>query len=59
MRLIKEPLEVDFEFEPRPLTKEEREQISSYIKAFKARNSKIKATIRYSKDTTRPKKVIA
>jgi hypothetical protein len=39
MGLIREPLEVDFEFDPRPLTKDEKEQISTYIKAYKIKHS--------------------
>jgi hypothetical protein len=39
MGLIREPLEVDFEFDPRPLTKEEKEKISNYIRAYKAKHS--------------------
>lgn len=39
MGLIREPLEVDFEFDPRPLTKEEKEKISNYIKEYKAKHS--------------------
>ena len=33
MGLIKEPLDVDFEVEPRPLTKTEEKAISDFIKA--------------------------
>ena len=40
MGLIREPLEVDFEFDPSPLTEKEKEEISNYIKAYKARSSK-------------------
>jgi hypothetical protein len=40
MGLIKEPLEVDFEFDPKPLTKEEKEKISNYIKAYKAKQER-------------------
>ena len=43
MGLIKEPLNVDFEFDPKPLTNEEREKISKYIKAYKTKNAQ-KAT---------------
>ena len=39
MGLIREPLEVDFEFDPRPLTKEEKEKISAYIIAYKIKHS--------------------
>ncbi len=37
MGLIKEPLEVDFLVDSRPLTKEEEIAISEYIKADKAK----------------------
>lgn len=37
MSLIKEPLDVDFVVESRPLTKEEEKAISEFIKADKAR----------------------
>ena len=39
MRQIKKPLEVDFEVDPRPLTKEEQLTISEYIKADKAKRA--------------------
>ncbi len=37
MGLIKEPLNVDFYVDPRPLTKEEREKISRHIREYKAK----------------------
>jgi len=39
MRRIKESLEVDFEVDPRPLTKEEQLTISEFIKADKAKRA--------------------
>ena len=39
MGLIKEPLDVDFEVEPRPLTKTEEKAISDFIKADKEKRS--------------------
>ncbi|MBK7691646.1 MAG: hypothetical protein IPJ31_11180 [Bacteroidetes bacterium] len=42
MELIKEPLEIDFVVDPRPLTKEEQIRISEYIKADKAKGNLIK-----------------
>jgi len=39
MRRIKEPLEVDFEVDPRPLTKEEQLTISEFIKEDKAKRA--------------------
>jgi hypothetical protein len=35
MGLIKEPLDIDFEVDPRPLTKEEEKAISDFIRADK------------------------
>jgi hypothetical protein len=35
MRLIREPLEVDFFVDPKPLTENEKKMISDYIKADK------------------------
>ena len=40
MGLIREPLDVDFVVDPRPLTDKEKKQISDYIRAYKARHSK-------------------
>jgi len=38
MGLIKEPLNIDFTVDPRPLTEEEQKAISNYIQAEKAKN---------------------
>ena len=43
MGLIREPLDVDFYVEPRPLTKEEREKISRHIREYKAKMAKRKS----------------
>ncbi len=43
MGLIREPLDVDFYVDPRPLTKEEREKISQHIREYKAKMDKRKA----------------
>lgn len=40
MGLIKEPLHVDFEVDPRPLTETERKLISAFIKADKLKREK-------------------
>lgn len=40
MGLIREPLDVDFYVNPRPMTKEDEKAISDYIKADKAKRSK-------------------
>lgn len=42
MGLIKEPLNVDFYVESKPLTKKEREAISDHIRRYKARATKRK-----------------
>ena len=39
MGLIREPLDVDFYVDPTPLTKEEREAISKYIREYKAKHA--------------------
>lgn len=43
MGLIKEPLDVDFYVDPRPLTNEEREKISQHIREYKAKMAKQKS----------------
>jgi len=50
MGLIKEPLDVDFEVDPRPLTKKEELAISEFIKADKAKRALLE------KKTTKVKK---
>jgi|JI6StandDraft_1071083.scaffolds.fasta_scaffold60260_3 hypothetical protein len=50
MRIIKEPLNIDFVVENRPLTKEEERQISEYISfQKKKRESKNNTKTRVSK----------
>ncbi len=41
MGLIKEPLDVDFVVDPRPLTEKERRMISDFIKADKLKRAKM------------------
>lgn len=41
MGLIKEPLDVDFVVNPRPLTKKEQLAISEFIKADKAKRASL------------------
>jgi hypothetical protein len=41
MGLIKEPLNVDFVVDPRPLTDKERKMISDFIKADKLKKGKL------------------
>ena len=43
---IKEPLDVDFFVDPKPITKADRERISEYIKADKDKRKKQKASMR-------------
>jgi hypothetical protein len=40
MGLIKEPLEIDFVVDPRPLTNKERKLIKDFIKADKLKRTK-------------------
>ncbi len=40
MGLIKEPLDVDFVVDPRPLTEKERKMISDFIKADKLKRAR-------------------
>ncbi|MGB8492067.1 MAG: hypothetical protein WCE64_13505 [Bacteroidales bacterium] len=40
MGLIKEPKEIDFYVDPRPLTKEEEKRISDFIKADKKKSKR-------------------
>jgi hypothetical protein len=40
MGLIKEPLDVDFEVEPKALTQKEKEAISQYILDYKTKQAK-------------------
>jgi len=50
MGIIKEPLDVDFIVDPRPLTKKEQEMISNYIKADKEKRAKYTAKPRTTKN---------
>jgi hypothetical protein len=50
MGLIKEPLDVDFTVDPRPLTKAEQKAISDFIKADKEKRlAKAKRIIKHKK----------
>jgi hypothetical protein len=44
MGLIREPLEVDFFFDPKPLNKKEQKMISDFIKADKEKRRKEEKT---------------
>ena len=52
MGLIKEPLDVDFYVDSRPLTKKEREAISKHIREYKAMMAKRKSRTTASKKKT-------
>lgn len=52
MGLIKEPLDVDFYVDPRPLTKKEREAISQHIREYKEKMAKRKNRKAVSKKRT-------
>ncbi len=45
MGLIKEPLEIDFLVDPRPLTTEEKQAISDFIAADKAKRKKQRKSV--------------
>lgn len=49
MGLIREPLDVDFYVDPRPLTNEERGKISQHIREYKAKMPKQKNRKTYKK----------
>lgn len=49
MGLIREPLDVDFYVDPKPLTKEEREKISLHIREYKAKLARLKNRKKLSK----------
>jgi len=58
MGLIKEPLEVDFIVDPRPLTKKEQLAISEYIKADKAKRALLEKQPAKAKAAKRKKETI-
>ncbi len=53
MGIIKEPLDVDFFVDPRPLTKEELEKISAFIEADKNHRKQIDFNKRHIRTTSR------
>ncbi len=55
MGLIKEPLDVDFYVDPRPITKEDEKAISDYIKADRLKRSKKAERINTSGNIVLPK----
>jgi hypothetical protein len=44
MGLVREPMDVDFFVDPRPLTKEEEKMISDYIKSDKQKRKHLKTS---------------
>jgi hypothetical protein len=56
MGLIREPLNVDFVVDPRSLTKEEKEAISTYIREYKIKHTDKKKTLKPPK--TREKEIV-
>jgi len=55
MGLIKEPLEMDFFIDPKPLSKEEIQKIRDYIKADKKSRKKLKANQKQEIHTLMPR----
>jgi len=53
MGFIKEPLDVDFYVDPRPLTKKEKEAISLHIRKYKEKMAKQKNRKAVSKKKNR------
>jgi hypothetical protein len=53
MGLIKEPLDVDFVVDPRPLTKAEQQSISEFIRADKEKRNqkKVRSNVRGMRKT--------
>lgn len=56
MGLIREPLDVDFEVDPKPLTQKEKEAIRQYIREYKAKKTP-KSIRRSQKIETRGKTI--
>lgn len=57
MGIIKEPLDVDFVVDPRPLTEKERKMISDFIKADKIKKSKMSERLKKSRNKKNKAKV--
>ena len=55
MGIVREPMGVDFEFIPRPLTKKEKEKINKIIQDFKKKQA-AKTSSPKLKKTAKPKK---
>ena len=59
MGLIREPLDVDFVVDPCPLTEKEKQQISEYIRTYKARHAKKHSTKKVLRTVSSRKKATA
>jgi len=57
MGLIKEPLDVDFIVDPRPLTKKEQHAISDFIKADKEKRALLEKRTKKTKAKNRTKTI--
>lgn len=57
MGLIKEPLDVDFVVDPRPLTKKEQLAISAFIKADKEKRALLEKRPKKTKTKNRTKAI--
>jgi hypothetical protein len=57
MGLIREPLDVDFVVDPRPLTKQEEIAISEYIKADKEKRKLKKQRVKARRTTLKSKQL--
>jgi hypothetical protein len=57
MGLIREPLDVDFVVDPRPLTEKERKMISDFIKADKLKRANLIARSKKTQTHRKAKKV--
>jgi len=55
MGLIKEPLDIDFIVDSRPLTKQQQLMISEYIKADKAKRDLLKKSLLKKRSSMRKK----
>jgi hypothetical protein len=51
MGIVREPMGVDFEFIPRPLTKKEKEKINNIILDFKKKQAAKTASTKQKKST--------
>jgi hypothetical protein len=57
MGLIKEPLDVDFVVDPRPLTDKERKMISDFIRTDKLKRANIASRLKTKKASRQKERV--